>query len=202
MSNSVSYPVFRTSDPAAALGTARRLLALGEREYAQVSVDAELCTIAEVLRIRRALPDAWFRTENDDFWAREPAERAELRFEFHASELSEDTDDLVSLLPLWASMLDRPVGSVEDRFTTLVDANYGSIRWDQVIWPEVPERGYGGRVEHDGVTLVFNCDATEANREVSTHTVYVSVHRTPGAQQYAAWLAEQIGQAVIGPPYT
>lgn len=28
------------------------------------------------------------------------------------------------------------------------------IRWEQLIWPEVPELGYGGRVEHDGVTLV------------------------------------------------
>lgn len=201
MSNGVSYPVFRTSDPAAALTLARRLLTLGEREYAQVSVDVELCTVAEVLRLRQALPDTWFRTENDDFWARDPDERAELRFDFHAPELSQDTDDLRPLLPLWASMLDRPVGSVEDGFTALVGANYGLIRWNQVIWPEVPELGYFGRVEHDGVTLVFNCDATGADREVGTHTVCVDVHRTRNAQRKAAWLAEQVGRPVIGPPY-
>ncbi|WP_133900203.1 hypothetical protein [Streptomyces sp. KS 21] len=201
MSNGVSYPVFRTSNPAAALALARRLLTLGEREYAQVSVDAELCTVTEVLRLRGSLPDAWFRTENDDFWLRDPNERAELRFEFHAPELSEKTGELLPLLPLWVSMLDQPVGSVEDEFTALVGANYGWIRWDQAIWPEVPELGYGGRVEHDGVTLVFNCDAAGTDRQVGTHTVCVDVHRTHDAQRYAAWLAERVGLSVIGPPY-
>ncbi|WP_405827816.1 hypothetical protein [Streptomyces sp. NBC_00105] len=102
MSNGVSYPVFRTSDPAAALALARRLLALGEREYAQVSVDVELCTVAEVLRLRRALPDAWFRTENDAIWARVVDEDANLRTDWHASELSEEADDLAPLLPIGA----------------------------------------------------------------------------------------------------
>lgn len=186
MSNGVSYPVFRTSDPAEALAMARRLLALGELEYAEVSVDVELRAVAEVLRLRRALPDAWFG-------------------EFPAPELSADTsgdaDDLLPLLPLWASMLDRPVGSAEDRITTLVGANYGSIRWHQVIWPEAPELGYGGRVEHDGVTLLFNCDPSGTDRRPGTHTVCVNVHRTRDAHRYAAWLAERVDQSVIGPPH-
>ncbi|WP_331764165.1 hypothetical protein OG944_39085 (plasmid) [Streptomyces anulatus] len=201
MSNGVSYPVCRTSDPAAALATGRRLLALGDRDYAQVSVDVELCTVAEVLELRQVLPDAWFRTENEEFWAREFDAQAGLRCDWHAAELSEDADGLVLLLPLWASMLDQPVGSVEDAFTALVGARYGSIRWDQVIWPAVPERGYDGRVNHDGVTLVFNCDDAGTTRQIGTHTVCVDVHKTEVSQSYAAWLAEQIGQAVIGPPY-
>ncbi|MFF2776115.1 hypothetical protein ACFVU3_14515 [Streptomyces sp. NPDC058052] len=202
MSNGVSYPVFRTSDPAVALATGRRLLALGAREYAQVSVDVELRTVTEVLELRRSLPDAWFRTESEEFWAREFDDaQAGLRCDWHAAELSEDPDDLAGLLPLWASMVDQPVGSVEDAFTTLVGTRYGSIRWDQVIWPAVPERGYDGRVQHDGVTLVFNCDAPGTDRQIGTHTVCVDVHRTGDSQGHAAWLAEQIGQAVIGPPY-
>ncbi|MFB7180701.1 hypothetical protein ACFCYI_23720 [Streptomyces sp. NPDC056257] len=201
MSNGVSYPVFRTSDRAAALAMARRLLALGEREYAQVSVDVELRTVAEVLRLRRALPDAWFRTENDEFWVRARHERAERPGEFHAPELSEDADDLGPLLPLWASMSERPVGSVEDDFTALVGRNHGLIHWDQLIWPQVPERGYGGRVEHDRVTLVLNCDEAGTETQVGTHTVCVGLHRTRDAGRYATWLAEQVGRSVIGPPY-
>lgn len=59
-----------------------------------MSVDVELCTVVEVLRLRRALPDAWFRTENDAIWARVVDEDADLRTDGHASELSEDADDL------------------------------------------------------------------------------------------------------------
>ncbi|MFD4243571.1 hypothetical protein ACFWP3_18535 [Streptomyces sp. NPDC058525] len=185
MSNGVSHPVFRTSDPAAALATARRLLALGEREYAQVSVDVELRSVAGVLRLRRAVPDVWFSTDDA---------------ELHASELTEDAAGLAPLLPLWASMLDRPVGSVEDAFTAAVGSDYGSVRWHQVIWPEVPELGYGGRVEHDGVTVVFNCDAEGADRRAGAHTVCVDVQRTGAAARYAQWLAGRVGLAVVGPP--
>ncbi|MFB7044262.1 MULTISPECIES: hypothetical protein [unclassified Streptomyces] len=201
MSSGVSHPVFRTSDPVAALAAARQLLALGDRDYAQVSVDVELCTVAEVWELRRLLPDAWFRTENEEFWAREFDAKAGLRCDWQAAELSEDADGLVDLLPLWASLLDQPVGSVEDAFTALVGPRYGSIRWDQVIWPAVDERGYNGRVEHDGVTLVFNCEDPGTDWQIGTHTVCVNVQKTGDSQSYAAWLAEQIGQAVIGPPY-
>ncbi|MFE6834925.1 hypothetical protein ACFVFI_08790 [Streptomyces sp. NPDC057705] len=201
MSNGVSHPVFRTSDPAAALALARRLITLGEREYAQVSVDVELCTVDEVLRLRRALPDAWFRTENDAFWARVVDEDADLRTDWHASELPEEADDLAPLLPIGAFVLDQPVGSLEDRFTGLVGENHGVIRWEQLLWPEVPELGYGGRVEHDGVTLVFNCDDAGTGLQVGAHTVCVDLHRRRDAGRYTAWLAEQVGRSVIGPPY-
>ncbi|MFK0013494.1 hypothetical protein [Streptomyces sp. NPDC091027] len=200
MSNGVSHPVYRTSDPAAALATARRLLALGDRDDTHVSVDIELCTVAEVLEVRQVLPEAWFRTENEEFWAREVDAQTGLRCDWHAAELSTDANGLDPLLPLWASLLDQPVGSVEDAFTDLVGARYASIHWGRLIWPEVRERGYYGRVEHDGVTLLFNCDDAATTRRAGTHTVCVDVHRIEGSQSYAAWLAEQIGQAVVGPP--
>ncbi|MFJ3633185.1 hypothetical protein [Streptomyces sp. NPDC090112] len=199
MSNGVPYPVYRTSDHAKALAMARRLLALGDRDDAHVSVDVELRTVAEVLEVRQVLPEAWFRTENKEFWARDVDAHEDFRCDWHAAELSEGASDLVPLLPLWASMLDQPVGSVEDAFTSLVGARYASISWGQLIWPEVPERGYYGRVEHDGLTIVFNCDDTETTRRIGTHTVCVNVHRTEGSQSYATWLAEQIGQAIIVP---
>ncbi|MFJ2859703.1 MULTISPECIES: hypothetical protein [unclassified Streptomyces] len=107
---------------------------------------------------RQVLPDVWFPMESEEFWARESDARAGLWCDGHAAELSEGADGLVLLLPLWASMPDRPVGGAEDGFTALVGARYGSIHWDQVIRPTVPEHGYDGRVHHEAVTLVFNCD--------------------------------------------
>lgn len=64
MSNPVAYPVFRTTDPVAALLVARELVAVGDRLYARVSVDLELRTVREALRRRQALPDSWFRKED------------------------------------------------------------------------------------------------------------------------------------------
>ncbi|MEV6681548.1 hypothetical protein AB0N09_32450 [Streptomyces erythrochromogenes] len=201
MSSGVSYPVFRTSDPAEALAMAWRLLALGEREYAEVSVEAELRTVPEVLRLRRGLPDAWFRTENDDLWASRPDDPTEWCYEHPASELSEEPDDLGPMLPIWVSMPDQSLGSVEESFAGLAGANFGSISWRQLIWPQAPERGYDGRVEHDRVTLVLNCNADGTDLEAGTHTVCIGLQRTPEAEGYAAWLAGQVGRTVIGPPY-
>ncbi|MFI8365196.1 hypothetical protein ACIGD1_34215 [Streptomyces sp. NPDC085612] len=202
MSTGISYPVFRTSDPAEALAMAWRLIAMGERAYAEVSVEAELCTVPEVLRLRRGLPDGWFRTENDDFWARERDDPTEWRYEYHASELSEEPDDLGPMLPIWVSMLDQPLGSVEDSFAGLAGANFGSISWRQLIWPQAPELGYDGRVEHDRVTLVLNCNAEGTDLEAGTHTLCIGLQRRPEAEGYAAWLAGQVGGTVIGSPYT
>ncbi|MFJ4958095.1 hypothetical protein [Streptomyces sp. NPDC088739] len=98
---------------------------------------------------RQVLPDVWFPMESEEFWARESDARAGLWCDGHAGELSEGADGLVLLLPLWASMPDRPVGGAEDGFTALVGARYGSIHWDQVIRPTVPEHGYDGRVHHE-----------------------------------------------------
>jgi hypothetical protein len=202
MSNGVSYPVLRTSDPAAALSAARRLLALGWQEYARVSVDVELCTVAEVEELRRSLPDAWFRTESDEFWAREYGNTDPgFRCDWHAAELTGDADELTALLPVWASMLDQPVGSIEDHFTAQVGTRYGTVRWEGLAWPEVPEHTYDGRIEHDGVTVVFNCNDPGTDRQAGTHTVCVDVQRTEQARSYAVLLAGRIGRTVIGPPY-
>ncbi|MEV7174662.1 hypothetical protein AB0O18_33825 [Streptomyces sp. NPDC093224] len=201
MSSGISYPVFRTSDPAEALAVAWRLIALGECEYAEVSVEAELCTVPEVLRLRRGLPDGWFRTESDDFWARERDDPTQWRYEYRASELSGDPDDLGPMLPIWVSVLDQSLGSVEDSFAGLVGANFGSISWRQLIWPQAPELGYDGRVEHDRVTLVLNCNAEGTDLEAGTHTLCIGLQRGPEADGYAGWLAGQVGRTVIGLPY-
>jgi hypothetical protein len=52
MSDPAAYPVFRTTDPALALRVARQLPEVGDQQYAEASVDVELRTVREVLRIR------------------------------------------------------------------------------------------------------------------------------------------------------
>ncbi|WP_406423839.1 hypothetical protein OH809_04265 [Streptomyces sp. NBC_00873] len=60
MSVGIDYPVFRTPDLVLALNTARRMVAFGVQPYSEVSVEAELPTLAETTRMRDALPEAWF----------------------------------------------------------------------------------------------------------------------------------------------
>ncbi|MFL9680681.1 MULTISPECIES: hypothetical protein [Streptomyces] len=203
MSNPIAYPVFRTTDPALALHVARQLVAVGDRQYAEVSVDVELCTVPEVLRIREALPDAWFRKEDVEDWARDRSDPTGLHGGVHAPELSSDPDFLALHLPLWAAMEYRAVGSVEEEFAALVDPNIGEIWWSGLIWPDVPDRDIHAEANHAGVSLLFNCRAQALDEHADDHTVLVHVrrrNRDGSEERHAAWLAEQIGQSVIGPP--
>ncbi|MFG2332758.1 hypothetical protein ACGFMM_24440 [Streptomyces sp. NPDC048604] len=203
MSNPIAYPVFRTRDPVLALHVARQLAAVSDQQYAQVSVDVELRTVWEVLRIRRALPDSWFRKEDIEDWARDPSDPTGLHGGIHASELSCDQDFLHSHLPLWASMDDWPVGSVEEEFAALVGSNIGEIWWSGLVWPDVPASGIHGEANHARVSLLFNCRSADLDERADDHTVLVHVLRRSNdkeaEERHASWLAERIGQSVIGP---
>jgi hypothetical protein len=203
MSDPIAYPVFRTTDPVLALRVARQLVAVGDRRYAKVSVDVELRTAGEVLRIREALPDAWFRKEDVAGWARDPSDPTGLHGGVHAPELSTDLAFLASRLPLWASMEYRPLGSVEEEFAALVGPNIGEIWWSNLIWPDVPDRGIYREADNARVSLLFNCRTTELDERADDHTVLVHVrrrNRDRAEERHASWLAEQIDQSVIGPP--
>ncbi|MEU3302201.1 hypothetical protein ABZ729_20560 [Streptomyces sp. NPDC006678] len=203
MSNPIAYPIFRTTDPVLALRVARQLVGVGDRQYAEVSVDVELCTVLEVLRIREALPDAWFRKEDVEDWARDPSDPTGLHGGVHAPELSSDPDFLSSYLPLWASMEYRPVGSVEEEFAAVVGSNIGEIWWSSLIWPDVPDRDIRGEADNARVSLLFNCRTLGLGQRSDDHTVLVHVrrrNRDGSEERHASWLAEQIGQSVIGPP--
>ncbi|MER5687476.1 hypothetical protein [Streptomyces sp. NPDC002205] len=203
MSNGIAYPVFRAADSAVALRMARQLLAVGDRRHAQVSVDVELCTVGEVMRVRKALPDSWFRKEDIAGWVREPSDPTGLHDGVHADELFSDPDFLFPHLPLWASMLYQPVGSVEEEFAALVGPNIGEIYWDSLVWPDVPDRDLHRETDHARVSLLLNSRTTELDERADDHTVLVHVRRSNrngSEQMHASWLAEQIGQSVIGPP--
>ncbi|MGY1583877.1 hypothetical protein [Streptomyces sp. MN13] len=203
MSSPIAYPVFRTTDPVLALCVARQLVAVGDQQYAEVSASVELCTVPEVLRIREALPDAWFRKEDVEDWARDPADPTGLHVGVHAPELSSDPDFLGSHLPLWASMEYRAVGSMEDEFAALVGPNIGEIWWSSLIWPDVPDHGIHGEANNARVSLLFNCRTQSLDERSGDHTVLVHVlrrSRDGSEERHASWLAGQIGQSVIGPP--
>ncbi|MGW3665635.1 hypothetical protein [Streptomyces sp. NPDC005141] len=203
MSSPIAYPVFRTTDPVLALRVARQLVAVGDQQYAEVSVDVGLCTVPEVLRMGEALPDAWFRKEDVEDWVRDPSDPTGLHVGVHAPELSSDPDFLASHLPLWASMEYRAVGSIEEEFAALVGPNIGEIWWSSLIWPEVPDRGIPREANNARVSLLFNCRTQSLDERSDDHTVLVHVHRgnlDGSEERHASWLAEQIGQSVIGPP--
>ncbi|MFG2771648.1 hypothetical protein [Streptomyces sp. NPDC048350] len=196
MSNPIAYPILRTPDPVLALHMARQLVAVGDRQYGEVSVGVELCSVPEVLRIREALPDAWFRKW--DVRAPNPFAHG-----VHASELSSDADFLALHLPLWASMEDRPLGSVEEDFAALVGPNIGEILWSSLIWPDVPARDIRHEADNALVSLLFNCRTQDLDERSDDHTVLVHVrrrNRDGSEERHASWLAEQIGLSVIGPP--
>ncbi|WP_432022418.1 hypothetical protein [Streptomyces parvus] len=205
MSNPIGYPVFRTADPVLALRVARQLVAVGDVRYAQVSVDIELRTVPEVLRIREALPDAWFRKEDVEDWTRDPSDPTGLHVGVHAPGLSSDPGFLSSHLPLWASMLDRPLGSIEEEFAASVGPNIGGIWWSSLEWPDVPDREIYREANNARVSLLLNSRSLELDDHSGDHTVFVHVrrvHRDGSELRHASWLAEQIGQSVIGPPQT
>lgn len=196
-------PVFRTTDPVLALRVARQLVAVGDVQYAQVSVDIELRTVPEALRIREALPDAWFRKEDVEDWKRDPSDPTGLHVGVHTPELSGDPDFLSSHLPLWASILDQPLGSIEEEFAALVGPNIGEIWWSSLEWPDVPDREIHREANNARVSLLLNSRSLERDAHSGDHTVLVHVRRAKrdgSALRHASWLAEQIGQAVIGPP--
>ena len=197
MSTDTAFPVLHTTDHAEALRVARQLLTIGVQDDTQVSVDVELPTVEEVLRARRALPKAWFRTEDVDDWIRDQSDPTGLHGGVQAPELSVDPGFLSPYLPLWAEMWGRPVGSVEDAFTALVGPHLGEIHWSNLIWPGVPELGLYREVKHAEVSVLFNARDRHLEARADHHTVLVHVRHN---ELHASWVAEQIGRSVVGPP--
>ncbi|GHF77772.1 hypothetical protein [Streptomyces griseosporeus] len=202
MSNDVAYPVFRTADRDLALRAARRLVAFGARPWSQVSVETEVPTAAEAIRLRDALPEAWFTCWHLDAPILAAPGVPDLTGGVPARELPGDPVGLQPYLPLSLSMLDQPVGTVEDRFAKVVGGHMAAIRWSSLSWPAAPERDLYGEDKHAEVTLLLNCDSRELDAPADTHLVLVHVRRHNGdgyEDRFAQWLAERVGQRLIGP---
>ncbi|MFF4013275.1 hypothetical protein [Streptomyces sp. NPDC001717] len=206
MSNDVAYPVFRTPDPALALSTARRLVEFGRCEYSEVSVYAELPSVAEVRRMARELPEGWFRglDEPGEFDGVPRAELPVLVVGVQGPGLPPDPASYDRRLPVDYSMSDLPVGSIEDAFTAAIGPNMGEINWETLLWPDAPELGFRGEANHSEVTLLFNTHTRHLDEPADDHTVLVHVRSAvfDGRQRnepYAQWIAEQVGLMLIGP---
>ncbi|MET7542703.1 hypothetical protein [Streptomyces sp. NPDC005507] len=85
----------------------------------------------------------------------------------------------------------------------MVGPNIGEIWWSSLIWPDVPDRGTYGEATNARVAQLFNCRTQGLDEHADDHTVLVHVRRRNcdgSEERHASWLAEQIGQSVIGPP--
>ncbi|MFK0259286.1 hypothetical protein [Streptomyces sp. NPDC090445] len=206
MSNDIAYPVFRTTDLALALSTARRLMEFGRCEYSEVSVYAEFRSVTEVRRVAKELPEAWFRgqAEYEEFHGVPWDEQPPLVVGVQEPGLPADPAAYEGRLPVECGLSELPVGSIEDAFTAAIGTNVGWINWEMLSWPDAPESGFQGEFKHAAVTLLFNARTRELDEPAEDHTVLVHVRSASvdGRQlrePYAYWLAEQVGLTVIGP---
>jgi hypothetical protein len=157
---------------------------------------------AEAIRLRDALPEAWFTCWHLDAPVDATPGVPDLTRGVPARELPGVPVALEPCLPLSVSMLDQPLGTVEDRFAEVTGGHMAEIRWTSLSWPAAPERDLYGEDKHAEVTLLLNCDSRELDTRTGTHLVLVHVRRHNGdgyEDRFAQWLAERVGQRVIGP---
>ncbi|MFE9560099.1 hypothetical protein ACFYM0_03215 [Streptomyces sp. NPDC006487] len=206
MSNDIAYPVFRTPDLGLALSTVRRLTEFGRREYSEVSVSAELCSVAEVRRVAEDLPGGWFRgqAEYGEFDGVPFQEQPVLVFGAQAPGLPAEPSAYEGRLPVECSLLDQPVGSIEDAFSATIGPNIGAVRWTSLCWPDVPAAEFVGESEHTAVTLLLNSRTRHLDQSAEDHTVLGHIRSAvfngrQTQEPYAHWLAAQVGLTIIGP---
>ncbi|MEU1081599.1 hypothetical protein ABZ368_15365 [Streptomyces sp. NPDC005908] len=206
MSNDVAYPVFRTSDLGLALSTARRLMEFGRREDSRVTAYAELCSVAEVQRVARELPQGQYA---GDFDYREvdgvPREQwPPLVAGLAGPDLPTDPAVYEGRLPVTCELDHLPIGKIEDAFAAAIGLSRGWINWEWLCWPDAPELDFLGERKQAEVSLLFNTRTRELDEPADDHTVLLHVRSVciDGRQvrePYAHWLAEQVGLTVIGP---
>ncbi|MER5758140.1 hypothetical protein [Streptomyces sp. NPDC002082] len=138
------------------MSAALHLMNFGRREYSEVSVSAELRSAAEVRRVAYELPGAWFRGQEEfgEFDAVPFEDQPALVVGVQGPGLPTDPSAYEGRLPVECSLLDQPVGSIEDAFTAVTGPNIGEIRWASLCWPDAPEAGFGGESKHAAVTLL------------------------------------------------
>ncbi|MBM9624772.1 hypothetical protein [Streptomyces zhihengii] len=206
MSDDIAYPVLRTSDAGLALSTARRLVEFGRREDSRVAAYAELCSVAEVQRVARELPQGQY---TGDFDHREidavPREQwPPLVAGLAGPDLPTDPAAYERRLPVRCELDDLPIGSMEDIFAAVIGPSRGWINWEWLCWPDAPELDFLGERKHAEVSLLFNTRTRDLDEPADDHTVLLHVRscRIDGRQvrePYAHWLAEQAGLTVVGP---
>ncbi|GHB01234.1 hypothetical protein [Streptomyces chryseus] len=190
MGNSRAYPVFRTTDAAAAYAQARRLCALLERCDDEVGLMAELNTVEDVRRMAELLPGARYEYVDP---RTDPATGEYLWCELDVT--TADDAALQAELPL-EIMEDIAQGSVEDLFVPALGRGMAGIDWSG-RWPDDPDAECHGVAKYDGVQVVFHGDQAQWGRWTEHHTVFVHVDKW-GDLPRARKLAAHIGSEVLG----
>ncbi|MFI1979808.1 hypothetical protein [Streptomyces wedmorensis] len=192
MGNSRAYPVFQTTDAAAAYARAEHLRSLMAECESRADLYAELRTVDDVRRMLPILPGGIF-------------DYADMRIGPTGEALSFDLDvagaddaSLEAHLPLDV-MAEVPTGTVEERFVAALGHGLADVCW-RGLWPARPETGQYASANDDGVQIVFHADEAQIGRWTEHHTVFVHGGSHPGGLTRAQELAARIGSEVLGEP--
>ncbi|MER5198075.1 hypothetical protein ACWD3J_32500 [Streptomyces sp. NPDC002755] len=190
MGNSRAYPVFRTTDAVEAWTQALRLNALLAEQDDEVTLMADLLTVADARRMAAALPDDEF-----DYASARLDPVTHDYVEFGLAITAAEDSALEPELPLSVLHYVRP-GTVEEQFVRAVGKGMASIGLHG-RWPDDAETDSYGVAKYDGVEILFNCDDVNWLQPADHHTLFVHVDKwgdLPRAERLAAYL----GSTVLG----
>jgi hypothetical protein len=182
MGNSQAHPVFRTTDLAAAVKTARRLMAIGDPTDAEVSLEATVSEASELEILSAAMP-----TATAFGCGQSPA------IQPSASSV------VAGPFPIFLEWTSQPLGRLEDRFLAAAGKCPATLVWSGVRWPEVPALRLSAEEEYAHVSISINSRQIHWDEPAPDHTVHI--HDRKGTYLRAQWLADQVGLYPIGPPY-
>lgn len=181
MGDSVAFPVIKTNDAEEAMTVARALVNCSSSPDRSFFIDAELCSVAEVLKACELFPISFYTSEGSVI---------------QAGELPRSAEGLEELLPVTFSAESDERGELPDGTVLLLaGASRGQLAWMGVSWPAVPELGLGFERARTGVQACFN--STADGEPTRGHTVLVHVRQ--GQENRAIHLARLVGRALIGP---
>ncbi|MDX3226216.1 hypothetical protein [Streptomyces sp. ME19-01-6] len=182
MGNSQAYPVFRTTDLAAAVETARRLLAIGDPTGVKVSLEVTVSEASELEMLSAAMP-----TATAFGCGQSPAIQAST------------SSVIASPFPIFLEWTSQPLGRLEDCFVAVAGKCPATVVWSRVGWPEVPALHLPAEEEYAHVSVSINSRQLHWDEPAPDHTVHI--HDRKGGSLRAQWLADQVGLYLIGPPY-
>ncbi|HET9170956.1 MAG TPA: hypothetical protein VFN97_16080 [Actinospica sp.] len=189
MSTSRAIPILRTADLRDAHAVVERLLRLViPLDGFQVSAEAQALTPAEARRMASAFPDALLSPSD--------VRRSESLEEIRALIVAGDAR-AHEVLPVTLVLSDKPVGSIEDAFLSIIGAGWASIDWALFSWPAVPELDLEERAKDAGIQIAINSRDVLSEIPAADHTVFLHLRGEDTAR--AEWLADQVGLKPIGP---
>jgi hypothetical protein len=189
MSTSHALPILRTTDLQVAYATVERLLRLViPLKGFHVSAEAQALILAEAQCMTLAFPEATI-APRDPRWPESNEEIREL--------VAAGDERALGALPVTLILDQRPVGSIEEMFFTIIGTGWASINWSWFQWPAVPELGLEPRAKDAFVQIAINSRDVQSEIPAADHTVFIHLRGEDNTR--AEWLARQVGLQPIGP---